>query len=312
MPPDTNGQDGRATYFADPFVLLVGDVYFAYGTDAPDRPTYQETGRQFPVLHSKDLQTWKFVGGALVPPSGLEDLAYWAPEVANADGRFVMYYSAGGEQGQNHKLRAAVSKDPAGPFTGQDLPLLPDESFSIDAHPFQDPVDGRWYLFFAKDFFDAPAGTGIAVAPLSDDLLTVSAPPQTILRAQAEWQIFERDRVWYGKTWPSWYCVEGPFVVYRQGKYWLFYSGGRWEASDYGVGCAVSDHVLGPYVDPHMNDGPSVLRTIGDLRGPGHNSVVLGPDGNDYICFHAWDHDFGARRLHVSGLEWAADGPRAI
>src|SRR5947209_3855671 len=52
-------------YFADPFVLRVGDTYFAYGTDAPDRPTLRSTGREFPVLPSDDLCNRQLVGGVL-------------------------------------------------------------------------------------------------------------------------------------------------------------------------------------------------------------------------------------------------------
>ena len=298
-------------YFADPFVLKTAGGYYAFGTDAPERPTFLKTGRQFPVLFSADLVSWEFVGGALEAPGTMERLAFWAPEVAEKDGRYLIYYSAGGEEGQEHKVRMAVSDRPEGPYRGDDRPLIPKEPFTIDAHPFRDPTSGRWYLFFSKDFFDEPAGTGIAVAPLADDLMSVEGEIIPVLRAQADWQVFERNRLWYDRVWPVWYCVEGAFVVFHEGRYWLFYSGGRWEASNYGVGCAVADSVLGPYVDAHVAEGASVLRTNDHLFGPGHNSVVKNLNGRDEICFHAWDKAYTVRRLHIAPLNWTPSGPEA-
>jgi len=45
--------------------------------------------------------------------------------------------------------------------------------------------------------------------------------------------------------------------------------------------------------------------------GPGHNSVVVGPDNvTQYIVYHAWDKAHTARRMCVDKLVWTADGPR--
>ena len=45
-----------------------------------------------PVFESTDLVHWKYVRHALAPiPSGVN---YWAPEVAEKDGRFYLFYSA--------------------------------------------------------------------------------------------------------------------------------------------------------------------------------------------------------------------------
>jgi GH43 family beta-xylosidase len=68
---------------------------------------------------------------------------------------------------------------------------------------------------------------------------------------------------------------------------------------------------MGPYC--HVNDRARVLQSIpGRLIGPGHNSVVSGPDGRDYIVYHAWDESHTARKMHISPLAWDADGPRAV
>ena len=286
-------------------------VYSAYGTSGPDEPA---TGTRFAILRSTDLAHWTPAGRALVEPRDVRGAAYWAPEVAYRDRVFHLFYSAGGPEGEAHRIRVARATTPTGPFHDTGNEVVGGEPFSIDASPFRDPRSGRWYLFFVKDFFDARVGSGIAVAELSDDMRAIVGTPCTVLRATADWQIFARDREWYGRRWDAWHTVEGPFVVYRMQRYWLFYSGGLWKGADYGVGVAVADAVLGPYVEPapgdRRGDGPSLLRSTDALRGPGHNCVVTAPDGTtDVIVFHAWDAAFTARRMFTAPLAWTAQGP---
>ena len=56
------------------------------------------------------------------------------------------------------------------------------------------------------------------------------------------------------------------------------------------------------------------LRGIeGKLIGPGHNSVVLGPDGRThFVVYHAWDPARTARRMCIDPLVFTADGPRCL
>jgi GH43 family beta-xylosidase len=238
---------------------------------------------------------------------------YWAPEVAERDGRFFMYYSAGNSQGDgSHRLRVAIADHPAGPFVDSGRLLLPEEDFSIDAHPFRDPKDGQWYLYFAKDFFDERVGTGTAVVPLQDDMMTPADAPRTVLRASSDWHIFERDRPLYNKVWDAWHTVEGPFIVEHDGLYYCLYSGGAWHSENYGVSYGVAEHPLGPFRDEWSREGPTVLRGIpGQVIGPGHNSVVLGPDDKtQFVVYHAWDVAQTARRMCIDRLLWTPDGPR--
>lgn len=295
-------------YFADPFVLRVGEEYYAYGTGVTETDGRSPEERVFEVLRSRDLVNWEHLGEALVPLAGTKKIPYWAPEVAMHDGRFYMYYAA------DMRLRVAVAEQPAGPFRDTGGELFPDEPFSIDASPFRDPRDGRWYLFFAKDFFDERVGTGTAVVPLADDMLSVAGSPTTVVRATGDWQIFQRNRRWYDRDWEAWHTVEGPFVIEHEERYYCLYSGGCWETANYGVSYAVADHPLGPWRDEWSREGPTVLRGIpGQVLGPGHNSVVLGPDGRTrFIVYHAWDVARTARRLCIDPLVFTPAGPRCL
>jgi arabinan endo-1,5-alpha-L-arabinosidase len=301
-------------YMADPFVLKHNGEYWAYGTGDG-----QDDGRPFPVLHSTDLARWEYVGGALEPLHAPIGTAYWAPEVIHKDGTFYMYYSAADASGdESHRLRVATATHPAGPFRDTGRVLLPDEGFSIDAHPFQDPGDGQWYLFFAKDFFDERVGTGLAAVPLASDMVTPLDKPRPILRASSDWHIFQRKRTIYGRTWEAWHTVEGPFVLFHENLYYCLYSGGSWQTMEYGVGFGVAEHPLGPYRDEWSSEGPAVLRGVpGRVLGPGHCSVVRGPDERtEFIVYHAWDVAGTARRMCIDPLVWAphpeGDHPRCV
>ncbi|MBV9867391.1 MAG: glycoside hydrolase family 43 protein [Abitibacteriaceae bacterium] len=299
-------------YLADPFVLKWHGEYYAYGTGSSVGDKLEADGKMFPVVYSKDLAHWEYIGGALEPLSP-DGLPYWAPEVAERGGTFYMYYSAAGAVGdETHRLRVATADHPAGPFRDSGRVLLPEEDFTIDAHPFRDPKDGQWYLFFAKDFFDERVGTGTAVVPLQDDMMTPAAAPRPVLRASADWHIYERDRRMYDQVWEAWHTVEGPFIVCHDGLYYCLYSGGAWHTPNYGVSYGIAEHVLGPYRDEWSAQGPTVLTGIeGKVLGPGHNSVVIGLDNQtEWMVYHAWDVAKTARRMCIDPLLWTPQGPR--
>ncbi|MGV3722622.1 MAG: glycoside hydrolase family 43 protein, partial [Actinomycetota bacterium] len=272
--------------FPDPFVLRFNGCYYAYAT-SPRRVA--AAGQPvFPMLSSRDLVHWEPHGEALPAPDlpGID--AYWAPEVAYSNGKFYLYYAAGNDADPNHHLRVAVAEHPLGPWQDSGRNLTPGELFAIDAHPFRDPVEGRWYLHYARDSVTPPlAGTGLAV----DELVTMeelAGSPREVLRPFADWQVFELQRAI--KQHLDWYTVEGPFVMRKGGRYLCFYSGGRWENPNYGVSFATADSPLGPWREEAGLAGPPLLRTTPTVIGPGHNSVVVGPDLiTDYIVYHGWD-----------------------
>jgi beta-xylosidase len=287
--------------FADPFVLAHGGWYYAYGTD-----TLLDAPRAFEVLRSRDLVTWTSLGRCL---GNLERTSrdYWAPEVAVEDGTFYLYYSVGvGDRG--HSIRVATASRPEGPFTDAGRVLTPHEPFAIDAHPFRDE-HGEWFLFYARDVLEGDrVGTSLAVDRLTN-MMELEGDPVAVLSASADWQLFQAEREMYGQV-VDWYTLEGPFAVHRLGRLWCFYSGGAWTGPGYGVSYAVADSPLGPWTEPRPGS-PAIMRSrAGVLEGPGHNSIVVGPDGEDYLVYHAWDPGHTARRMCVDRLEWGPDGPR--
>ncbi|HEY0457106.1 MAG TPA: glycoside hydrolase family 43 protein [Verrucomicrobiae bacterium] len=300
-------------YFADPFVWQVNGEYYAIGTGALEA-SGKTLGKIFSILHSTDLFTWQFASHAMSPPDSALGDTFWAPEVAEHDGKFYLYYSVGFAD-QNHQLRVAVADAPQGPYkdTCKALLDLAQCPFAIDPHPFRDD-DGQWYLFYARDFLDESeqhrAGTALAVAKLNS-MTQLEGPGQVVLRSTRDWQRFQKNRPMYGRTW-DWHTLEGPCVRKHNGRYYCFFSGGRWETENYGVDYAVADSFTGPYSDAGNENGPRILKTVPDrILGPGHNSIVVGPDKEtEYIVYHAWDKKMKARQMFVDRLIWTPEGPR--
>jgi beta-xylosidase len=300
------------SYFADPFVWKTADTYYAIGTGQLEADGHT-LGKVFPLLQSTDFFQWTPSGSALTRPDHRLGDNFWAPAVAEHDGVFYLYYSVG-HGDKNHQLRVATSARPQGPYkdTGSPLTDLSACSFAIDPHPFLDD-DGSWYLFFAVDFVQESnsqkCGTGLVVARMKT-MTELDRNHVPVLRPRHSWQRFQANRPMYGGVY-DWHTLEGPCVVKRDGKCYCFFSAGRWENETYGVDYAVAESVLGPYSDSGNESGPRVLRTIpGHLVGPGHNTVTTGPEGADYIVYHAWDKDMKMRQMFIDELLWTEEGPR--
>jgi GH43 family beta-xylosidase len=307
-------------YLGDPFVFRHEGRYYAIGTGRDEATGTAGGGGSasiFPLYVSSDLVDWTRTGKALVRPYATQGYTFWAPEVVFVDGVFYLYYSVGFEDTLHH-LRVATSRQPLGPYldAGVRLTSLASCPFAIDPHPFHH--EGRYYLFYARDFLDerdergAPVkpGTALVVQELTT-MLELAPGVATVLRARHAWQRFMPGRVIYGGVY-DWHTLEGPCVVQHDGRFYCFYSGGRWDSERYGVDYAVADHPLGPYDDSGAEDGPRVLRSEpGAWLGPGHNSIVRGPDGTtEYAFYHAWDPDFRQRQACIDRLRWTAAGPR--
>ena len=303
MPDNSEGKPGTFTNpvyphsFPDPFVLKFRGEYFAYCTgDATD-------GNVFQIIRSPDLVNWHQVGSAM-QPLDTRPPYYWAPEVNYDNGKFYLYYSAGNEILM--EIRVAVADRPEGPFIDAGVRLTY-EDFAIDAHVFVDD-DGSRYLFYATDFLEyAQIGTGTVVDRMLD-WKTLEGHPRPVTRAKYDWQVYDPARKEKGGV--RWYTVEGPTVLKRKRKYFEMFSGGNWQNKTYGVSFAVTGDITRDEEWAQYSDGEKILpilRTIPDkVLGPGHNSVVRGPNNRELYCvYHRWT-DAG-RVLSIDRMGFAGD-----
>ncbi len=241
---------------ADPFILFHDGIFYAYGTHSKDG---------IEVYHSDDLRHWKLAPRlALHRDDSFGDGGFWAPEIYFIGGRFLMYYTA------SKCACVAVADNPLGPFRQPvKESLIPDE-YSIDSSLFIDD-DGKPYLFFARS--PNRNGSEIWSVELEADLMHVI--PETFRYHARPWQAWERKES---------YINEGPFVLKHNGFYYLTYSGNAQTCPEYGVGCAVADHIGGIW--RKYDDNP-ILQCIGGLWCVGHHSFFHDADGSLRIVFHA-------------------------
>lgn len=239
-------------WYADPEIHLFQGRYWIY-------PTYSapyEEQTFFEAFSSSDLTDWRNEGRILdfadVPWS--TNRAAWAPSMAEKNGKYYFYFSAGDGAG----IGVAISDSPAGPFTDALGHALISEyhhgAQPIDAHAFIDD-DGTPYLYYG-------GWKHSVVVKLGDDMISIDGP--------------------FVEITPENY-VEGPFMVKQQGRYVFMWSEGGWTDSSYAVAYGISDSPLGPF--PRLG---TILQTDPAIgKGAGHHSVLKLPGSEQHIiCYH--------------------------
>jgi len=114
-------------------------------------------------------------------------------------------------------------------------------------------------------------------------------------------QVLENDRAWEG------HLIEGPWVTFQRGRYWMFYAANDFTNPAYGIGVAVADDLLGPY----EKQAEPLLRSTSEWLAPGHASIAPGLDGKPQLFFHAFHPGTGGynafRALLTVGLAFTDD-----
>lgn len=270
--------------FPDPAVLRAADGYFyAYATQG------EAGGRthNIQLARSRDLVRWQRLDDALPvkPAWASRTQDFWAPHVAERDGRYYLYYSAKPDAALSDAKRGlclavATAGRPEGPFADSGRPLLCGERFvNIDPFAYDDPATGRRLLFWGSGF--GP----IKVQELGADRLGFAPGSRPIDLVS----VIKADN-------PANYqrLVEGAWIVRRDGWYYLFYSGDNCcgAKAHYAVMVARSRSATGPFVTLAAATGAAdsvILEQVGHWLAPGHNSVIEDAAGEHWLLYHAVD-----------------------
>jgi len=288
---------GMKYAYGDPAAIRAGRSYYVAATsnNAPDAG---------PLVKSKDLRRWS-PAGFIFPrdrrpawhDQDAETYDFWAPEIHKVGKRYIAYYTARDNSGQL-AIGAAFAPRVEGPWTDLGRPLIRDERVGlIDSHHFFDPASGKHYLYWKKDGngLNPKEKTTVYARELSADGLSLVGPRREVL---------ENDQAWEGDV------IEGEWLAYHDGWYYVFYSGNDYTTKDYALGVARSRSPLGPF----EKNPRRLLRTGAVAVGPGHCSIVKGRRGEDLLVYHAYDPGkAGYRRdrvMRIEPIEWRAGWPR--
>ncbi len=291
--------------------------------------------KSFHCFRSKNLGDWEQMDDMFVPESSSwskDNL--WAPDIEYINGKWYLYYTAGfyNNGTSNCQIGVAVSDTPYGPYKqveGPDgtlgtTPFMVRESETkyctvLDQTVFQDD-NGDLYMYFSYDMkkcrsedyrgYPVQEIWGVKMTgPTSWDFSTL-----TRLASPGLAKLSDTERTVEWETWSTSFtgdmeCLEGPFMIKKNGKYFLTYVGNSFVDTVYNVGYAVSDSPLGEFVKPNSkplenmilgvpgNDGSYVnTRYLGFMTGTGHASICR--VGNEYMfAYHAhrnrnvWGYD---------------------
>jgi hypothetical protein len=247
-------------YAADPTIVHDKGEWFIFATIDP------WGGDALGMWRSRNFRDWTFstpnwptTTAAHSPTSGKAKV--WAPSVVRGkDGHFWMYVSVGNE------IWVGTADHPAGPWhDANDGKPLVTKNFRpgfhmIDAEAFIDD-DGQAYLYW---------GSGLNwvnghcfVVKLKPDMVTFDGDVRDVT--------------------PDHY-FEGPFMLKRNGKYFLTSSWGNTTKDTYQVRYAVGDTPFGPFREP---EDKAILETdtAKQIISPGHHAIFR-EGGQDFILYH--------------------------
>ncbi|HEX8124069.1 MAG TPA: glycoside hydrolase family 43 protein [Allosphingosinicella sp.] len=291
--------------FPDPAILRAKDgYYYVYATQT-------ERGGKWinlQVARSRDLIAWEQLGDALParPAWASRTRDFWAPHVAEHQGRYYLYYSAKPDEALTDGkkglcLAVATSDRPEGPFTDMGRPLQCGPGFvNIDPMSYDDPATGKRLLYWGSGFGPIKvrelAPDRMSFAPWSTAIDLIKVDPKTPYRR----------------------LVEGAWVELRGGYYYLFYSGDNCcgKGVRYAVMVARSRSATGPF---ELKPG-TLLEGSAKWIGPGHNSVIDDEYGESWIVYHAvastrprskpTDEVNTRRAMLIDHLVWTDEWPR--
>ena len=219
----------------------------------------------------------------------------WAPDAAEKDGKYYLYFPAKNAQGVFH-IGAAVSDSPAGPFKAEETHI--EGTFSIDPAVYQDNQD--YYLYFGgiwggqlqrwtqgeygEDNYPADDQASLMpkMAKLAKDMVSLEEQPRDVLIVDENGEPLKA-----GDTERRYF--EGPWVHKHNNVYYLSYSTGDTHKIVY----AISDSPYGPFKYQGV-----ILEPV--LGWTTHHSIVQ-YQGKWYLFYH--DSTLSGGQTHLRSIK---------
>lgn len=261
--------------YADPDILYENGTYYFYATSYHVNNGYE-------VLTSKDLINWENKGLAFSGAWG--DRWYWAPDVKKIGDKYYMLASV------NEHLGIAVSDSPEGPFIPEAVPLF---DCSIDGHIFIDD-DGEIYIYYVS--WRKDHRYGLYGMKMTGDFKPVYESERALIFAEDEWESQQAK------------VAEAPYMIKKDGLYYLTYSGSHYESKFYAVGYALSSSPMGPFEKYENN--PILVGDGVNVCGAGHHCITNDSEGNMLIVYHTHrdSEHIHPRCISVGSIFFEKDG----
>jgi len=272
----------------DHFILKVGNLWYCVGTSNPVWTGHNPGVR---LLVSDDLIHWKqhswLIDASKLPADCPYNGRFWAPEIHYVKNKYWLTINSGKVTKEDpkgmstHSVWLFSSDKVTGPFKLVNGPLTP--QYNNDATLFEDD-DGQTYLYCS--------GNGLFQARIDISTRKLIGGIQKFLDKKSPGN-------------PDWMVggIEGPFVLKRDGTYFMFFS--TWTRG-YEVGLLKSNSPLGPWElvsrEPIFGTRkkeyrPELAASGGyahlkfqDSEDPycetGHNALFEGPDGKLWSSCH--------------------------
>lgn len=302
----------------DPSMIKEGSTWYVFATGKT------RDGGQFAVRCSNDLTHWKLCGHVFdaIPvwihqrSPGTVDL--WAPDISYVNHEYRLYYaySLFGKNTSGIALATNRTLDRSSPnYKWVDKGLVleskaTDNFNAIDPNFILDGKGGAWLAF--GSFWD-----GIKMRRLNNDGLLSTKDTRLYSLARRAKPANAAPAV-PGLP-PNWEAIEAAFIVRHGGYFYLFTSWDlccRGVKSTYKTMVGRSRFVTGPYVDatgkPLLEGGGTeVLTANSRWLGPGGESLLMDPKGQDLIVFHAYNAKTGKPSMQLSTIDWTGGWPHA-
>ena len=286
LPLEASSRDGspQGVSLGDVTVVREGESYYLFASGGG-------------AWASKDLIDWKYqaveVRGGRLPV---------APHVVKYNGAFYMsgndapLYKAANILGP-YELLGPWKNEKGEPWTITFNGRTAAGAFDVDM--FVDD-DNQPYMYFP-----GRSTAGIYVAPLDPkDLTHFAAAPKHLFGFDSShvWERWGERNEYTGIAW-----IEGPWMFKRNGTYYLEYSASGTQWLSYASGIYSSKSPMGPFTYSPKN--PLLRKTSGIVTGPGHGSIVKGPDGNWWVFYTiVTSNPPGGRRIGMDPIDFDANG----
>ena len=236
---------------------------------------------------SEDLLDWEFHPVANIPV---------APDLVKYNGKFYL---------TGNSDHVYVADNPLGPYEDLGLfkntgPVEKGWNGGFDTKIYVDD-DNTPYLFWPGRGISGIYG--VKLDP--DDLTRFDGEPVHLFG-------FNPMHAWerYGEfnEYPSVAWIEGPWIIKRNGIYYMEYSASGTQWKTYAEGYYTATSPLGPYT--YASNNPLLRKTEGLVTGTAHGSILQIPGTDEWWQFYTivLSNPPGGRRIGMDRIEFDSDG----